>query len=264
MAEPERTSSDRATIDRATIVREVALVYVGVYGATALLGALRAVETLRDVAYLGIALLFLNVPLHLARREPDGARRYGIALAGLLEPAREDDERPAGPLGLYDLGRALRRALPAGLRELGVALLLALLVFPPFVVGFQIWHQPVHPFRWAPPPDLGLFATTQLVLVGLPEEAMFRGYVQTRLHDAWPPRGTLLGAPVHLGVLVAQAALFALVHLATEPDAQKLAVFFPGLLFGWLRAWRGGIGAAMAFHALSNVLAEILVRGFLS
>ena len=60
-----------------------------------------------------------------------------------------------------------------------------------------------------------------------------------------------------------QAALFALVHLATEPHPAKLAVFFPGLLFGWLRAWRGGIGAAIVFHALSNVLAEILVRGWL-
>ena len=35
--------------------------------------------------------------------------------------------------------------------------------------------------------------------------------------------------------------------LATEPHPAKLATFFPGLLFGWLRAWRGGIGAAIAF-----------------
>jgi membrane protease YdiL (CAAX protease family) len=85
----------------------------------------------------------------------------------------------------------------------------------------------------------------------------------TRLHDAFPARHRVLGANVHAGVLVTQAALFALVHLATEPDVQKLAVFFPGLLFGWLRAWRGGIGAAILFHAMSNVLAEILVRGWL-
>ncbi|HJL19019.1 MAG TPA: glutamic-type intramembrane protease, partial [Sandaracinaceae bacterium LLY-WYZ-13_1] len=36
-----------------------------------------------------------------------------------------------------------------------------------------------------------------------------------------------------------------------------------GLLFGWLRAWRGGIGAAMLLHAMSNVLAEILEEGWL-
>ena len=45
--------------------------------------------------------------------------------------------------------------------------------------------------------------------------------------------------------------------------ASIVAVFFPGLLFGWLRARRGGIGAAIAVHALSNVLAELLVRGWL-
>jgi uncharacterized protein len=61
--------------------------------------------------------------------------------------------------------------------------------------------------------------------------------------------------------LVAQAALFAVVHLATEAHVEKLAVFFPGLLFGWMRARRGGIGASIALHALSNVLAYVLTSG---
>jgi membrane protease YdiL (CAAX protease family) len=217
----------------------------------------------RDVAHLGIAAVFLFVPLYIARREPGGARRYGIDLGGLLEAAPEHDPRPPGPLGLFDLARTLRGVLPAALRESAVALGVAAIVFPPFVVGFWAWHQPGHSFTWSLPPDLASFALTQVVLVGLPEEALFRGYVQTRLHDAFPPRRSVLGVPVHAGVLIAQAALFALVHLATEPHPAKLAVFFPGLLFGWLRAWRGGIGAAILFHALSNVLAEILVRGWL-
>ena len=49
--------------------------------------------------------------------------------------------------------------------------------------------------------------------------------------------------------------------MAVPPPA-RLAVFFPALLFGLLRAWRGGIGAAMLLHALSNVLAELLEKGF--
>ena len=44
---------------------------------------------------------------------------------------------------------------------------------------------------------------------------------------------------------------------------ERLAVAFPALLFGWLRAWRGGIGAALLVHAASNVYADILVRGWL-
>ena len=251
---------------KSAALREVALVYAGVCAATFALGALREIPGLRDAAHLGIAALFLAVPLWRARRDAGGARRYGIDLAGLLEAPPEDDDEPPrspGPLGLFDLGRALRDAAPAGLRELGVSLLVALVVFPPFVVGFWLWHAPTRAFAWSPPPDLASFALTQLVLVGLPEEALFRGYVQTRLHDAFPPTRRWLGAPLHLGVLALQAALFAVVHLATEPYAVKLAVFFPGLLFGWLRAWRGGIGAAILFHAMSNVLAEILVRGWL-
>ena len=34
------------------------------------------------------------------------------------------------------------------------------------------------------------------------------------------------------------------------------------LLFGWMRAWRGGIGAAALVHALSNVYGDMLARGW--
>ncbi|UJR81193.1 myxosortase MrtC [Sandaracinus amylolyticus] len=261
--EPMRTNGDERR-KRHEVLREVALVYALVCVLTFGLGALRALAPLRDVAHLGIAALFLVVPLWAARREHAGARRLGIDLAGLLEaPPDEPSTRSPGPFGVFDLARAVRDAAPSGLREIGAALLVALVIFPPFAVGFYLWNQPGHAFVWNPPPDLASFALTQIVLVGLPEEALFRGYVQTRLHDVFPPRTTILGVRVHVGVLVAQAALFALVHLATEPYVAKLAVFFPGLLFGWMRAWRGGIGAAILFHAMSNVLAEILVRGWL-
>ena len=36
------------------------------------------------------------------------------------------------------------------------------------------------------------------------------------------------------------------------------------LLFGLIRARRGGIGAALVFHALCNLLSEVLTRGWLS
>jgi hypothetical protein len=62
---------------------------------------------------------------------------------------------------------------------------------------------------------------------------------------------------------VLASTLFALVHLASDPRPDELATFFPGLVFGWLRARRGGIGAALSFHALSNILAEVLVRSWL-
>jgi hypothetical protein len=60
-----------------------------------------------------------------------------------------------------------------------------------------------------------------------------------------------------------QAALFAGIHFLVEAHPARLAVFFPALLFGWTRAWRGGIGAALALHAASNLYSEILRRSWL-
>jgi membrane protease YdiL (CAAX protease family) len=39
-------------------------------------------------------------------------------------------------------------------------------------------------------------------------------------------------------------------------------VFFPSLLFGWLRARTGGIGAGTAYHASCNLFASLLGRGY--
>jgi membrane protease YdiL (CAAX protease family) len=251
-------------------LREVAWVYAVAFAGTAALGAIAALapgaggwvgSALADAAGAGTALLFFGLALWRARREPGGARRFGIDLGGVVEPSEEELARTEGK-GV-GLGRALLDAAPSALREAGVAFGLAALIFPPFVVGFFFWHQPTHAFRLAAPADLGAFVLAQLVMVALPEEAFFRGFVQTRLHDAWPARHRLLGADVDARALVLQAALFALVHLASEPRPDKLATFFPGLLFGWLRARRGGIGAALVLHALSNVLADFLVRGWL-
>ncbi len=242
-----------------TVLREVLVVYGAAFLGTMALGAVDTGSALDDVAQVGIALLFLGLPLWIARREPHGARRFGIDLSGVLEP--EDDE---------SLPSALRRALPSALRELGVALLLALVIFPPFVVGFALWYGPTRAFGLALAPDFASFAIAQFVLVGLPEEAFFRGYAQTRLHDfgrarggaLWTPR-RILGADLAIAPWILSAILFALVHLASEPRLDELATFFPGLVFSWLRARRGGIGAAICFHALSNILAEILVGGWL-
>ena len=243
---------------------EVAVVFVGITVATAVVTRLPdALPGLDGYVHLLVGAIFLFTAVRLARREPGGMRRYGIDLSGLLTPPSIDDERPAGPLGIYDLARAIRGAIPSGLRETGVALGLAALIFPPFAVGFYYWNGPAHAFRFALPDDLFSFALTQLLVVALPEEALFRGTIQTRLHDAWPPTRTFLGARLDLRVWLLQAALFAAVHFASIPHPARLAVFFPALLFGWMRSWRGGIGAAMLLHALSNVLAEILEKGWL-
>lgn len=250
--------------------REVALVYAAVCGAIFAVTRLRGVPPVGEYVHLAVGALFLLSAYRLAQREVGGLVRHGIDLAGLMNPPDEierstphPDARPGGFFGLGDLARALIEAAPAAARETGFALVVALVVFPPFALGFAWWHGAHGGLAFDPPADLGSFVLAQLIVAALPEEAFFRGYVQTRLSDQWPSTRRLLGADVSAGALVAQAALFALVHFAVDAHPARLAVFFPGLLFGWLRARRGGIGAAIVFHAACNVYSELLVRGWL-
>lgn len=98
-----------------------------------------------------------------------------------------------------------------------------------------------------------------LVMVALPEEVFYRGFLQARLAPLFRRRIRVLGASLGPHVVVA-SALFALSHLVTIPHPARLAVFFPGLLFGWLRERTGGVLAPAFLHAASNVLLEFLVR----
>lgn len=242
-------------------LREAVTVYVAVTLATFAITRFEGAPAVRDFVQLAVATLFLLTAFLMAQRDEGGVRRFGLDLGGLLLPA--SDDRPAGPLGLIDLGRALLEALPSAARETVVALGVAAVVFPPFTLAFYLWHRPSAPFHL----DLSsavlatLFA--ELVVVALPEEALFRGYFQTRLADAWPTRVRLLGTEVSPAALVGQAALFGAMHFVVDWDPRRLAVFFPALLFGWLRAWRKGVGAAIVLHAVSNVYIGILIQGWL-
>ncbi len=252
------------------IGREIALVYVGIAAATFVATRLRDVEPAADYVQLAVGAIFLLTAMKLAQREPDGASRFGIGLAGLLAPPDDED---SSWLGLRELARTLLRGLPSAARELGVALTMAAVVFPPFVIGFAAYYRPLGSFvpMWpggddaapAGPADAAAFALAQVLVVALPEEALFRGYFQTRLTDLWPPATRILGVDVSIRAVLAQAALFAVVHYIVDFSPEKLAVFFPALLFAWLRAWRGGIGSSLLFHALSNVLADVLTKSWL-
>ena len=107
------------------------------------------------------------------------------------------------------------------------------------------------------PPRFLLLAFSQLVVVAIPEELFFRGYLMERLEQVWPPTKNLFGARVGWA-LVVSSALFALGHLLVIPNPQRLAVFFPALVFGWMRARTGSIAAGATFHALCNVVSDVL------
>jgi membrane protease YdiL (CAAX protease family) len=194
-----------------------------------------------------VGLAFLGVTYFLTLRDPaeDGAARYGLSLGGLFD---------AGP---FDWGRFARSAAS----ELGFALLVSAIVFPPFWFGYRAWWSPVMPFRPAPLSTVADDAVGQFLAIALPEEAFYRGYLQTRLDEAWPARVRVLGTAVGPGLAVT-SLVFALGHVATELHPSRLSVFFPSLLFGWMRTRRGGVGAPAAFHALCNLFASYLARSY--
>jgi membrane protease YdiL (CAAX protease family) len=244
-------------------LREALTVYGLVSAATWLLSRAQSLPILRTQLHLVVGMLFLVTAIRCTERLPGGAARYGLALAGLL--ADEPDAAASRPERgfLPDLFHVVRAGLPRFLSELSVAALVCAVVFPPFVLGFYFWHAPTRPFAWLPASDLPEYALTQIVVVGLPEEAFFRGYLQGRLEDVWPARLRILKVPLSVPAWFLQAALFGVLHFVVDQNPARLAVFFPALLFGWVRSLRGGIGAGVFVHAACNVLSDILIRGFL-
>lgn len=190
---------------------------------------------------------FLAVTYALVLRSDDRERiaRYGLSFAGLFDPEPLSVRRISS-----EIGRSLLWALGA-----------ALIFFPPFWLGFLWWWHiqvPFHPPRLS---TLGSDFSGQLLVIALPEEAFYRGYLQSALDEVYKPRVRILGAELGPSLLLT-SALFALGHLCTEFNAARLAVFFPSLVFGYLRARTGGVGAGLVFHALCNLFASYLGQSY--
>ena len=170
------------------------------------------------------------------------------------------------------------------LRSLIIAATYIAVVFPIFTAGFVLFYDMACArdsviAGLAPPgmclgydgwggaqwPSLGLatleLAFVQVVVVALPEELFFRGLIHELCERALPPKRRVLGGGLGWA-LVLSSALFALGHLAVTFDARRLAVFFPGLAFGWMRSATGSILAGTIAHAASNLFIHMLQRIF--
>lgn len=194
----------------------------------------------------GVSFCFLGATWWLVLRdEEETVRHHGLALGGLFESAPLDG----------------RRILRESSAALGRALLAGLIIFPPFILGYQHYWGAKNGFHFRLPPTIADDLPNQILLIALPEEAFFRGYLQTALDKVWPPRWNILGANLGPSILVT-SAIFAVGHVFTEPNLSRLAVFFPSLIFGWMRARTGGIGTSVFFHASCNLLVLFLAHGF--
>jgi len=150
------------------------------------------------------------------------------------------------------------------LRPMAVAALACAVVFPFYIAGYEAWSRIVYgqPFlgvRFAVPSLWWLvnLVFVQVVAIALPEEVFYRGWMQSRLAGLFRGRVNVAGVPIGWNVVVT-AALFAVSHLVLQPSPARLAVFFPGLLFGWLRERTGSVVAPVAFHAACNILLALL------
>lgn len=194
-----------------------------------------------------VGFVFLGATWLLVWRGDDvRVEHSALALGGLVLP---------GPIDRARLGRSIGTSL-------SWAAALAAITFVPFFFGWRtFWHARgtfgLHVQAWETINEV----FGQLVIIALPEEAFYRGYLQSRLDEALPGRLRVFGASVGPALIVS-SVIFALGHFATIREPARLAVFFPSLVFGWLRARTRGIGASVTFHAACNVFSEILGKGY--
>jgi membrane protease YdiL (CAAX protease family) len=199
--------------------------------------------------------LFVAIPDARIRARGEGWEAYGLPWHGLRD------------------GRTWR----AWGRASAQALLVCAVVFPAFAAAFWAFGRalPALPpalagalAPYGPPGVIALRAPeglawripVQLLVVALPEELFYRGWMQTSWARGAPEGTTVLGARLGRGFLATQA-LFALGHLVVL-QPWRLGTFFPALLFGWLRERTGSVAAPVLVHAASNLFLATLEASF--
>lgn len=200
-----------------------------------------------SAAKLVATLGFLYLPELSMRRRGEGFREYGVSL-------RISKQEIVLTLGLLFVTLPLFIAGYFAFLQYGVPLLpekLRTLIVP----YPRDWH-----FSLRLPDRFAEWVIDQYFVVALPEEFFYRGFLQTRLRDAWPEGRKFLGARLGRAFWVT-AVLFALGHLAIF-QVWRLGVFFPALMFGWLREKTGSVMGAAFLHGSFNLAMLVLEASF--
>jgi membrane protease YdiL (CAAX protease family) len=250
----------RDTVERgkAGLVEPVVTFLVATGLAAGLFWLARGVHFVGEILHGGIALVFLLGPSYAARiwRRPFDYRAAGLGIT----PVK---------LNLRILALALATTWPLFLA--GFLLYYGLLCSssaPAWTRPLAALLSPICPgwlglqgFSLKLPAGFALLALSQVLVVALPEEVFFRGYLMSRLEERWPSRHRFLGASVGLPLLVS-SLLFGLGHFLVDFQPARLAVMVPALVFGWMRQRTGSLAPAAVFHALCNLFSDVLHESF--
>ena len=103
--------------------------------------------------------------------------------------------------------------------------------------------------------ELSLFLLTMLLFIGVPEEIMFRGFVQRSFETKLKKRAALLLTAIffslfHIFVLILIPAIFFFLFLA------YLGI---SIILGMVRNWRGDLYACVAAHIVYNIIQTLLI-----
>ena len=234
-----------------------------------------AVYTYAAVAVLVAALVRINITLPAIGHLGSALVSVMFLYAPMIVLGRRKED-------LYDYGF---RADPVK-RGLVLAAIGMAIIFPLFFAGYKLFYEVACPSKllahvvphgmcarysghfggvpwsWSlgteSTKELSLgFVLVQLLVVALPEELFFRGFLLGLLEKRFPPKRRILGGGVGLALVLSSLA-FAIIHIPKDGDPRVLATFFPGLLFGWMRSATRSILASTITHGASNILVRVL------
>jgi len=215
-------------VDRREVVKEVLLLWI------ITLFLIRLVVFGREAGLWEIVLalvpiLFMYMPVWLCRLRGVDDYDYPLAL-----PALRDRQ-------------CWYEALKLNAVVIGIVLV-------PWVACYHLYQTTLfgYELQWTWPDDPLMLVGYHLFFVAIPEELFYRGYIQTRLDEVYRPKWNILGAKLGWGWIIT-CVIFAVGHSVVDFQWWHFAIFFPSLVFGWMRARTGGIIAGALFHAWSNI-----------
>ncbi|MBN2527868.1 MAG: CPBP family intramembrane metalloprotease [Deltaproteobacteria bacterium] len=167
-------------------------------------------------------------------------------------------DRRGRPYGRYGL------IFKNPLADVPLVLVFMLITWPPIVAAIflfpELWQLSATDWQLVIPKGYASVALAHFLVVALPEEFFFRGYLLGRLDDIFSTRFKMLGVKVGHGLWLS-SLLFALGHFAVDFHPARLMVFFPALAFGYLRLKRQSIAAPILFHGCCNIFMDLFRAG---